>query len=55
MGSASAALSPQPKPCDWPPFKTFRNAESHAATLAHELTHWTKHDERLARDMGGVK
>ena len=38
-----------------PPFETFRDAESHAATLAHELTHWTKHDRRLARDMGRVK
>ena len=38
-----------------PPFETFRDAESHAATLAHELTHWTKHDSRLARDFGRVK
>jgi antirestriction protein ArdC len=38
-----------------PPFETFRDAVSHAATLAHELTHWTKHDKRLARDMGRVK
>jgi antirestriction protein ArdC len=38
-----------------PPFETFRDAESYAATLAHELTHWTKHDRRLARDMGRVK
>ena len=37
-----------------PPFETFRDAESHAATLAHELTHWTKHPKRLARDMGRV-
>lgn len=35
-----------------PHFETFRDAESYAATLAHELTHWTKHDKRLARDMG---
>jgi antirestriction protein ArdC len=35
-----------------PPFETFRDAESYAATLAHELTHWTKHDTRLARDFG---
>jgi antirestriction protein ArdC len=35
-----------------PPFETFRDAESHAATVAHELTHWTKHDTRLARDFG---
>ena len=38
-----------------PPFETFRDAESHAATLAHELTHATKHPKRLARDMGRVK
>ena len=38
-----------------PPFETFRDAESYAATLAHELTHWTKHGKRLARDMGRVK
>jgi len=38
-----------------PPFETFRDAESQAATLAHELTHWTKHAKRLARDMGRVK
>jgi antirestriction protein ArdC len=38
-----------------PPFETFRDAESHAATLGHELIHWTKHETRLARDMGRVK
>jgi len=32
-----------------PPIETFKDAESHAATLAHELTHWTKHEKRLAR------
>lgn len=35
-----------------PPFVTFRDAESHAATLAHELTHWTKHSTRLNREFG---
>ena len=30
-------------------------AEGYAATLAHECVHWTKHDTRLARDMGRVK
>jgi antirestriction protein ArdC len=35
-----------------PPFETFRDAESYAATLAHEVTHWTKHGKRLARDFG---
>lgn len=38
-----------------PPFETFEDAESYAATLAHELTHWTKHPARLDRDMGRVK
>lgn len=35
-----------------PPFETFVDAESHAATLAHELTHWTKHETRLGREFG---
>jgi antirestriction protein ArdC len=38
-----------------PPFETFRDAESYAATLAHEVTHWTKHEKRLARDFGRVR
>ena len=33
-----------------PPFETFRDAESHAATLVHELTHWTRHPSRLNRE-----
>jgi antirestriction protein ArdC len=35
-----------------PRIETFRDAESHAATLAHELTHWTRHASRLDRDLG---
>jgi antirestriction protein ArdC len=38
-----------------PPFETFRDAESHAATLAHELTHWTRHQSRLNREFGRKK
>src|SRR5450755_3903605 len=38
-----------------PPFETFRDAESHAAVTAHEIVHWTKHDNRLARDMGRIR
>ena len=38
-----------------PPFETFRDAESHAATLVHELTHWTRHPSRLNRDDFGRK
>jgi antirestriction protein ArdC len=35
-----------------PPFEAFRDAESYYATLAHEVTHWTKHPQRLDRDFG---
>lgn len=35
-----------------PPFESFRDAESFYATLAHEVTHWTKHGKRLERDFG---
>ncbi len=38
-----------------PPFPFFRDAESYAATLAHELTHWTRHPTRLDRDLGRKK
>lgn len=35
-----------------PPFETFREAEAYYATLAHELTHWTKAPQRIGRDLG---
>jgi antirestriction protein ArdC len=35
-----------------PDFISFKDAESYYATLAHEITHWTKHPSRLARDLG---
>ena len=35
-----------------PPFETFLDAESYYATLAHETTHWTAQESRLARDFG---
>jgi len=38
-----------------PPLQVFRDAESHAATLAHEMTHWTCHPSRLSRDFGRKK
>jgi len=38
-----------------PPLVCFRDAESHAATLAHEGCHWTKHPSRLDRDLGRKK
>ena len=38
-----------------PRIETFTDAESHAATLIHELVHWTRHPSRLARDLGRKK
>ncbi|MGC2221178.1 MAG: zincin-like metallopeptidase domain-containing protein, partial [Methylocella sp.] len=35
-----------------PHFEAFRDAESYYAVLAHELTHWTRHPSRLAREFG---
>ena len=38
-----------------PKLECFRDAQSHAATLAHELCHWTRHPTRLDRDLGRKK
>ena len=35
-----------------PAFDDFHTGESYYATLAHEVTHWTRHPTRLDRDMG---
>jgi antirestriction protein ArdC len=54
-GGTRAYYAPGPDYVQMPPFETFRDAQSHAATLAHELCHWTKHEKRLARDFGRVR
>ncbi len=51
-GGDRAFYSPAADYIQLPPFETFRDAESHGATLAHELTHWTRHASRLNRDFG---
>ena len=38
-----------------PFFESFRSPEAYYATLAHELTHWTKHKSRLGREFGRKK
>lgn len=38
-----------------PHFETFESAQAYYATLAHEMTHWTKHETRLKRNLGGKK
>ena len=54
-GGTRAFYAEGPDHVQMPPFETFRDAESHAATLAHEITHWTKHEKRLARDFGRMR
>jgi antirestriction protein ArdC len=54
-GGTRAFYAEGPDYVQMPPFECFRDAESYAATLGHELCHWTKHDERLARDFGRVR
>jgi antirestriction protein ArdC len=54
-GGTRAFYAAGPDYVQMPPFETFRDGESYAATLAHELTHWTKHETRLARDFGRVR
>src|ERR1019366_3861370 len=50
-GGDRAYYAPQEDAVQMPPFETFRDAGSYYATLLHELTHWTGHSSRLARDL----
>ena len=49
-GGNRAFYAPAADFVQMPPFEAFRDAESYAATLTHELTHWTGHESRLARE-----
>ena|SRR5882672_799763 len=51
-GGNSAFYAPSVDAIQLPFPEAFRDAESYAATKAHELTHWTKHETRLNRDFG---
>ena len=54
-GGTRAYYAEGPDYVQMPHFEAFRDPESYAAVLAHELTHWTKHPKRLDRDLGRVK
>ena len=54
-GGNSAHYSGGSDHVQMPYFETFESPESYYATLAHELTHWTKHPKRLDRDFGRKK
>lgn len=49
---SQAYYAPEPDYVQMPPFASFNDAESYCATLAHEITHWTKHPSRLDRSFG---
>ena len=50
-GGSQAFYMPSKDVIQMPPFETFEDAESYAATLAHELIHWTSAPDRLDRDL----
>jgi antirestriction protein ArdC len=51
-GGSSAFYSPSRDIVQMPELQTFRDRESYYAVLAHETTHWTRHESRLNRDIG---
>ncbi|WP_376100655.1 zincin-like metallopeptidase domain-containing protein (plasmid) [Roseomonas sp. CCTCC AB2023176] len=52
-GGTAAFYAPEGDYVGLPAFGDFRTAEGYYATLAHEVTHWTGHPSRLARDLTG--
>lgn len=50
---AEAYYSPVLDQVTMPEPGLFRDLDHYRATLAHELSHWTGHESRLARQMGG--
>jgi antirestriction protein ArdC len=55
VGGSRAFYTPVADFIQMPRFESFDDGESHAATLAHELTHWTSHASRLAREFGSKR
>lgn len=51
-GGSRACYVPSTDNIHMPCIDFFRDAESYYATLAHETTHWTRHETRLNRDFG---
>lgn len=51
-GGNRAYYAPGPDVIQLPPAEAFKDAQSYAATKAHELTHWSAHPSRLARVLG---
>ena len=51
-GGGRAFYSPALDFIGMPPRESFGSPESYCGTMAHELTHWTAHPSRLARELG---
>ncbi len=51
-GGNMAFYAPSRDLIQLPPFEAFKDKESYYSTALHELTHWTRHETRLARDFG---
>lgn len=51
-GGNQAYYAPSRDMIQLPPFEAFKDKESYYSTALHELTHWTRHETRLARDFG---
>lgn len=51
-GGARASYSLSEDLIRMPVFEAFEDPEAYYATLIHELTHWTRHPNRLNRDLG---
>lgn len=54
-GGNKAYYSPALDAVQMPLFEAFYDSESYYGTLAHEVTHWTKHPSRLNREFEGGK
>ncbi len=54
-GGNQAYYTPKHDFIKMPYIECFKDTQSYYATLSHELTHWTKHPSRLARDFGGKR
>lgn len=51
-GGNKAFYTPTYDRVQMPYIEAFKDAESYYATLAHEVTHWTRHESRLDRSFG---
>jgi antirestriction protein ArdC len=53
VGGDQAFYAPAFDVIQLPPLPAFRDSESYYSTVLHELTHWTGHQSRCARELNG--